>query len=427
MMRDMTEKIKHFKRVVYVASFIARKNIQRGSKAVKLVTVSILMLTFLNLTVVGGLLNGIIDDVGVKIKNSLFGDVFIEPLKEYNYIQSPEDVLNYVKSDPSVMGYSARLISGATLESGYKEVSGAEIPNRVRSSVTGINIDQENKTTDISKKIIAGRFLESHDWNAIVLGSELVDEYASGGPGGDDPTLGFITIGEKVRVKFSNGINREFTVTGIVNTKSSVVDQRAFINYKELQQIIGFQDNRYSEIAIAMQDDESALALVDRLESDSNNHKNDIKTFDKAIPSAINDVKVAFALIGNIVGAIAILVGLVTVFVIIFVNASSRRRYLGILKAQGIEPSALILSYVFQALFYTMIGVALGSLVLFGFLQKYFEAHPLSMPMADGHLLLGFDYVSLRVSILFVSTIFSAFLPAWFIIRQNTLNSILGR
>jgi hypothetical protein len=46
MMRDMSGKIKHFKRVVYVASFIARKNIQRGSKAVKLVTVSILMLTF---------------------------------------------------------------------------------------------------------------------------------------------------------------------------------------------------------------------------------------------------------------------------------------------------------------------------------------------------------------------------------------------
>lgn len=425
----MIAQISHFKRVMLVAFFIALKNIQRGSIAVKLVTVFILLLTFLNLTVVGGLLNGIIEDVGVKIKTSLLGDVYVEPLKEYDYIQTPDEIINYIKSDPDVAGYSARLLAGATLESGYKEITGNKIPNRVRASVSGITVENELKTTNISQRVLAGRFLDDSDWNAILLGSDLVEGYVGEGisGAGAESTLGHVEIGEKIRLRFSNGIVREFTVVGILNAKSAAVDQRAYVNYKELQQIMGFQDNRYSEISIAMKNSEVAKSLVDRLNSDPNNHKNEIKTFDQAIPSAIEDVKMAFALIGNIVGAIAVLVGLVTVFVIIFVNASSRRRYLGILKAQGIEPTALILSYVFQALFYTVIGVGLGIVVLYGFLQGYFESHPIAMPMADGSLLLGFDYVTIRMGIMIVTTIISAFVPAWFIIRQNTLNSILGR
>lgn len=423
---EIRKKINRLKKILYVAFFIAAKNIQRGSLMVRFVIVSILMLTFLNLTVVGGLLNGIIDDISVKIKNSFLGDVYIEPLKEYSYIQNPDDLLGFIKGNNDIIGYSGRLVSGATLESKYKELSGSENPNRVRASVAGIDIGSESKTTDISERVIAGKFLDANDWNAIVLGASLTEGYVKGGTGGD-ATLGYVEIGNKIRLRFSNGITREFTIVGIISTKSSVVDQRAFINYKELQQILGLQDNRYSEITIKTKNDQVANALVSQLKNEFWNYKNNIKVLKQAIPSAVDDVKVAFALIGNIVGAIAVLVGLVTVFVIIFVNASSRRRYLGILKAQGIEPMALVLSYVFQALFFTFVGIILGTALLLGVLQPYFDVHPLSLPMADGRLLLTSNYVVVRIILLVVSAIVSGFLPAWLIVRQNTLNSILGR
>ena len=423
----MATRPQHIKRVVRVALFIALKNIQRGSLAVKMVTVSILLLTFLNLTVVGGLLNGITEDIGVKIKSSLFGDVVIQPSKEYSYIQNPGDVTDNLKNNADIAAYSERLLTGTILESRYKEVTGSEIPHRVGASVAGVSVAQENQTTNISTKVITGRFLTESDWNAIVLGSTLVEGYTKKAATGGDTTLGHVLIGEKVRVRFSNGVAREFTVVGIVNTKSSVVDQRAYIQYKELRQILNLSDNKYSEIAITARVPAAAGYLAESLRESVENKKNDVKTLNEAIPSGVADVKVAFTMIGNIVAAIAVLVGLVTVFVIIFVNASSRRRYLGILKAQGIDPSALILSYVLQALFYTMIGVVLGVAILFGFLQGYFAQHPLSLPMADGSLLLDTSYLSVRVAILLVSTLISAFVPAWFIIRQNTLNAILGR
>jgi putative ABC transport system permease protein len=417
----------YLRRILRVALFIASKSIQRGSITVKLVTIFILVLTLLNLTVVGGLLNGITEDVGDNIRKSFVGDIFIEPLDGYDYIQNERDLLPYFREN-AVAGFSARLLMGVTLEYDYKNVSGNKKPPHTGTVLVGIDPDAEAATTILPDKVIAGRFLESNDRDAIVLGSALVDGYVTSTAGTAD-TLGHVLIGEKVKVRFSDGAAFEFTVVGITNTKAASVDQRSFVSYKRLTQLSGFPNTRYSEIAIRTIDRTSTSSLLTYLkDADARmGYKNDIKEAKEAMPKAITDLQMAFALISNIVGATAILVGLVTVFVIIFINASSRRRHLGILKAQGIEPSSLILSYVFQILFYAIIGIVIGTAILFFFLQGYFEKHPISLPMADGQLSLGFDYVALRIIILMVSSLISGFIPAWFIIRQNTLDSILGR
>lgn len=417
----------YLRRIVRVALFIATKSIQRGSITVKLVMVFILVLTLLNLTVVGGLLNGITEDVGDNIRKSFTGDIFIEPLSGYDYIENVSDLFPYLREN-AIAGYSARLLKGVTLEYDYKKFSGDKKPPSVGTTLVGIDPDAEAATTILPDKVIAGRFLENNDRDAIVLGSALVDGYVTSSAGTSD-TLGHVLIGDKVKARFSDGATWEFTVVGITNTKASSLDQRSFVNYKRLRQLSGLPINRYSEIAIRTNGRTTASSLVEYLkDADARmGYKNDIKEADEALPKAITDLQKAFALISNIVGATAIIVGLVTVFVIIFVNVSSRRRHLGILKAQGIEPSSLILSYVFQVLFYTIIGIVIGTAILYFFLQGYFEKHPISLPMADGQLLLGFDYITLRIMILMVSSLISGFIPAWFIIRQNTLDSILGR
>lgn len=417
----------YIKRVVRVALFVAIKSMRRGQITTKLVTVFILLLTLLNLTVVGGLLNGITEDVGNNIKKSFTGDIFIEPPSGYDYIKNTNNLFPGLNHS-AIVGYSGRLLKGATLEYDYKRASGNKKPPSVGTMLAGINPDAEAATTVLPDKIVEGRFLENDDWDAIVLGSSLVDGYVKGSTGVSD-TLGYVSVGDKVRARFPNGNTFEFTVVGIVRTKASTVDQRSFVNYKILRQLSGLTNDEYSEIAIRTNDQIVVPSLVKSLEDADarTNYNNDIKEAGEAMPKAIADLQKAFALIGNLVGATAVLIGLVTVFVIIFINASSRRRQIGILKAQGIEPSALVLSYVFQALFYTIIGVIIGTAILFFFLQGYFEKHPLSLPMADGQLLLGFNYVTARIIVLIVSSLISGFIPAWFIIRQNTLDSILGR
>lgn len=415
-------------RVLRVALFIATKSILRGSIIVKLIMVLVLVLTLLNLTVVGGLLNGITEDIGDNVRKSFVGDIFIEPLSGYEYVRNTSELLPSL-SENRVAGYSLRLLKAVSLEYDYKNKSSNKKPPYVGTKLVGIYADAEAATTILPDKVIAGRFLEKDHWNEIVLGSALVDGYVHSSPGGSDGTLGHVLIGDKVRARFASGVTFEFTVVGITNTKSASVDQRSFVNYKILRQLSGFTDNRYSEIAIRMNERTQAPSLIHYLKNAdaSMGYKNVIKEANEAMPKAIADLQKAFGLINNIVGITAIMVGLVTTFVIIFINASSRRRHLGILKAQGIEPSALILSYVFQVIFYAMIGILIGIAILFLFLQGYFEQHPISLPMADGKLLLGFDYLTLRIIMLILSSLVSGFIPAWFIIRQNTLDSILGR
>lgn len=419
--------LEHFVRILRVALFIATKSIRRGSIIVKLIMVLVLVLTLLNLTVVGGLLNGITEDIGDNVRKSFVGDIFIEPLSGYEYIRNTSELLPSLNGN-SIAGYSPRLLKTVSLEYDYKKSSNKK-PPYVGTKLVGIHSDAEAITTILPDKVIAGRFLEKDHWNEIVLGSALVEGYVHSSPGGSDNTLGHVLIGDKVRARFATGVTFEFTVVGIANTKSASVDQRSFVNYKILRQLSGFTDNRYSEIAIRMNEQTQASSLINYLKNADANmgYKNVIKEAHEAMPKAIADLQKAFGLINNIVGITAIMVGLVTTFVIIFINASSRRRHLGILKAQGIEPSALILSYVFQVLFYALIGIVIGIAILFLFLQGYFEQHPISLPMAEGKLLLGFDYLTLRIIMLILSSLISGFIPAWFIIRQNTLDSILGR
>lgn len=415
------------KRVIKVATFIARKSIRRGSIMAKFTMVFILMLTFLNLTVVGGLLNGIIVDIGQNINKNYVGDVFIEPLSEENQIQDMNELRPYLNSD-KIKSYSKRLTKTATIEYDYKTVTQGKEPPQTETIIAGLHPDAERKVTSLADNIIAGNFLKNKDVDGIVLGSDLVDGYTVSSVSSSD-NLGHVSIGEKVKVHITNGNTYEFKVVGISNTKTSTMDGRSFVNYKTLKQLSELPDNRYSEIAVRAQNPKQVPSLVNYLRevNERMGNQNKIEKLEEAIPSALTDLKLAFGLIANIVGATAILVGLVIVFVIIFINASNRRRELGILKAQGIEPSALILSYIFQALFYTIVGVIIALGILFFFLQNYFANNPISLPMADGQLVLGTDYLSLRAGILIISAIISGFIPSWLIVRQNTLDSILGR
>src|SRR3990167_3776993 len=172
----MLKKLKNSALAIRTAFFIAVKSIRRGSLAVKLVTIFILLLTFLNLLVVGGLLNGITEDVGAKVKTSLTGDVFIKPIKEHTYIQNTDDIFSILGKTTDVK-YSPRLTSGATIE--YGDATAENTPTRVNTVIAGIDPTQESQVTTIDQKVADGAFLDVNDKSAIVLGSSLVDGYKS--------------------------------------------------------------------------------------------------------------------------------------------------------------------------------------------------------------------------------------------------------
>lgn len=116
-------------------------------------------------------------------------------------------------------------------------------------------------------------------------------------------------------------------------------------------------------------------------------------------------------LLGTFIGSIGIVVASITIFIIIFINALSRRQQIGILKGIGIDRSAIEVAYVFQAAVYAIVGSGLGALLTYGFLLGYFERNPIKFPFSDGVLVAPPEETFLRFIVLFVVTLAAGFLP----------------
>ena len=125
--------------------------------------------------------------------------------------------------------------------------------------------------------------------------------------------------------------------------------------------------------------------------------------------------------------SIGLVVASITIFIVIFINALTRRKYIGIMKGIGITGKAIEISYIFQSIFYAFCGSAIGLILVYAFLVPFFQAHPIDFPFSDGILVAPLDETILRIGLLVFSTIIAGYIPARMIVRKNTLDSILGR
>jgi ABC-type antimicrobial peptide transport system permease subunit len=152
-----------------------------------------------------------------------------------------------------------------------------------------------------------------------------------------------------------------------------------------------------------------------------------ILTFEENLPKFLLDIKKTMSVLGTFIGSIGIIVASITIFIIIFINALSRRRHIGILKGIGIERSVIEIAYVSQAAFYALTGSLLGAIATYLFLVPYFDKNPIQFPFSDGILSADPESTFYKFVILFIVTLIAGFVPAWMIAKQNTLNAILGR
>ena len=200
-----------------------------------------------------------------------------------------------------------------------------------------------------------------------------------------------------------------------------------YIPEREFRRLFGRVDKNADQIVIRVKEPDTEDAVKASLVASGLGSLGKIQTFEEGKPKFITDIKNTMNLLGTFIGSIGIIVASITIFIIIFINALSRRQQIGILKGIGIKRSAIEIAYVLQAAFYAIIGSGLGALLTYGYLLGYFERNPIKFPFSDGILVAPPDETFIRFAILFVITLIAGFMPAWMIVKQNTLNSILGR
>ena len=181
------------------------------------------------------------------------------------------------------------------------------------------------------------------------------------------------------------------------------------------------------EISIAVQPGVDPNEITRRLKAAGVDQVAKVQTFSEAEPKFLKDIKATFALLGNAISSIGLAVASITVFIVIFINAITRRKFIGIAKGIGISGRAIEFSYVMQSFFYAICGSLIGIVLVYTLLVPYFAANPINFPFSDGILVAPILGTSIRVSLLIFATIVAGYVPARLIVRKNTLDSILGR
>lgn len=410
-----------------IGYFLAYRDVKKANIWTTLLIVTVMVLTFLNLIVVSGILVGLIEGAVVANRDRYSSDVFIStPLKK-NYIENTGEILDFIKTYPGVVAYASRYSESGKIETNYKNRTRlTDEPDQAGASVAGIDPIAENNLTGISKYILEGEFLTPEDTDSIVIGANLLYKYTPiEAPGFQ--TLKDVEVGSKVRL-ILNGNTREVTVKGIIKAKADSIDQRVFMVDTYMKKLIGRNDFNVDEISIKVNPSvTTAEQIKQALIEQGFDQYAKIQTWEDAQPKFLKDIQTTFALLGNMIGTIGLAVACITIFIIIFVNAITRRRFIGILKGIGINSQAIEISYVIQSLFYALSGIVIGAIIVFGFLKPYIGAHPVNFPFSDGILVATVSGTMIRAVILLLATLVAGYIPARIVVKQNTLDAILGR
>ena len=410
---------------VRIGFFLAVRQLRRASLYTTGLIIFVMVLTFLNLVVVSGILVGLIQGTIEATRTEYTSDVIVSSLNDKEYIENSANLISLIKTLPEVESFTPRYRESGVFEANYKTRKETDKPNTAGAQVRGIDPAAEQAVTGLFDHLIEGAALSPTDYDQVVLGHYLLKQYIPI----ESPaftSLENVGIGTKIRLKMGD-VTREVTVKGIIKTKVDDISLSAFMVDSQFRSMIGRTDGNVDEIAIKLKNGANPVAVRDALLRRGAGLYAKVQTFEDAQPQFVKDIIETFGLLGAAFSSIGLVVASITIFIVVFINALTRRKYIGILKGIGIPGGAIEISYVFQSIFYALMGSALGLVLVYGVLVPAFAAHPIDFPFSDGILVAPVDETLFRIGLLVVSTLVAGYIPARMIIRKNTLDSILGR
>ena len=384
-----------------------------------------MVLTFLNLVVVSGILVGLIEGSIRQWRIEYTSDIIISKLDRKEYIENSDNILALLQTIPDIDVVSPRYTSGGALEANYQTRKATDEANTASGQINGIDIRAEDSLSGICGKVISGECIEPTDFDQVMLGYFLLSQYVPI----DSPNfsaLKNVDVGSKIRLTV-NGVTREVRVKGIILSKVDQIRRGTYMTDTQLRSMLGRDDRNVGEIVIKLKDGVDPIEVKKTILRSGVGDRAKVQTYADAQPQFLKDIVNTFNMLGNAFSSIGLVVSSITIFIVIFINALTRRKFIGILKGIGIHGGVIEASYVFQSIFYALIGSSAGLVLVYGFLVPYFAKNPINFPFSDGILVAPLDETLIRILLLVVSTVIAGYIPAWMIIRKNTLDSILGR
>jgi putative ABC transport system permease protein len=389
--------------------FLAYRTIRRGSLGINVFTIFVLTLVYLQIVFISSILGGVTAKFNELMIDYQTGTIVLEPGSGERLINDVSALKAKLEHLPYVLGVSPRLKTQASVY--YKDKS-------VGATVYGVDARDESSVTKIQSSVLSGEFISRLDRGEIVIGREI-----SGGYGAlmDARSLGGVEVGDMVSLTMGQA-TKDFRVKGIYSTNFFASDSAAYVNVKDLENIMETRDSA-NEIAIKT----SAGLPVEEARDNllSAGIREEVRTWTEyaGILKMINDT---LTRIRDIFSVIGLLVAFIVIFVVIFVNIVGKKRQIGVEKAIGIDASAIILSFILQAMFYALLGMLLGYCIMQYGLTPYTRAHPITLPLGMVSLELSESEATGRAALLFFAAVLGSAIPAYQMARRDALDLIKG-
>jgi len=396
-----------------VAAFLALKSVVRGNIGIIVLTIFMLILVTMNLLFVPALISGATESMNDILIKTYSGDIIIEPAGDDKVINHVDDLLDGIESIDGVEAASARNDISAYLTFEDEHASRA---------VIGIDPVRDEAVFDIAGSLIEGSYLDPRDRSEILLGIQIagadqedIELYSS--------SLRHVHAGDKVKVTYSSGVEKQYTVKGIFDTGFIQTDSQAFVTQLEFNSVMPNMNDKAATIRVKLSDDADPNRVIERIAGIRNDL--DFQTWEQTA-GLVQSMTESFTLINQILNVVNYLVAGITVFIVTYVDVINRRRQIGIQRAIGIKSQSITISYLIRALFYALVGLVIGILTFKYIIIPIEARHPFEFPFGPAYLLTQPSYTARMAFILLVVSLAAAFIPVWRVMRIKILDAIWG-
>lgn len=401
-----------------VTLFLAYKDMIRDRKIVFLV-VSLLAFSYVNLTFFPAFLNGLSNTFQNEIIDTGTSHIIIQPSIESSqpYLNFESSIRKKIDLIPGVVGSSSHIALSGTIFFEGKQFG---------ARIEALTPSEDKDVTTIHQKVLKGDFLSDDD-DEIILGEMIAGRKIEDvigqerGFGRVTEGLGGVDIGERVRIRFSNGLEKEYKVKGIVGSEGfGIVSQSVYMSRKEAERVLGIQDKASSVL----------VRLNNR--NDANYYKNlilelgivnaEVKTWaeSSAFAEGINET---FGIVILVTTFVAVIVVISTIGIVVFINTSRKKRIIGVLKSIGMQKNQIMMVFLLESVIFGVIGTLIGVALVYSSVF-YLNANPIELPIGLLRPALFPETAINAVLILIISSVIAGYIPARMASRQEVLETI---
>jgi len=390
----------------------AKTSIKRGNKKTLAFIVFVLALIFMNLVFLPSMIGGL-SGMFTDFMQYPYGDIVVEPSGDNAYINNADNVLQKLRAVPDVRAATKRLDVGASIQ--YKQ-------KVVGSTIIGLLPSEEYEISNYPYIIKEGDFLGDLAQDEIIIGAMLVEGYF-----GSEiyDNLGGVRVGSLVNVTYSNEVTRTYKVKGIMEGTFELVDLNALIHYKEIKNVFGVDEGKATSIVIRVNNPKDVAKVKEKIIAAGVNEP--VFTADEKSDAILRQAMQSIDMINVVSKYVSLIIGAALILIIVYINVLNRKKEIGILKAIGITPGSVVISYAFISMFYVSIGILAG-LALYFLTMYYFTVSPVVfyetitiIPEIQGGLIIESIFTMLVMSVI------AGILPAWRVSKEDILKSIWGR